>query len=205
MRNAYTSARAVYEELSHAARCRTPPRPARRRQGPPGPAAEGDRRAPERRRPRAERAAWIAGAGAAPRAGLLLLVGIAVGLLANPMTGTVGARWVLAEQVVRQRSGFVYHGQRDAAKLARAVTSRGRGAPREGAEAVAGGIVGRERSVIGVLRVGDDLLGDRPHLRSIAARSAGSRRRASTQFSEPSQSGRSWSKSSWPSRSPVRM
>ena len=76
---------------------------------------------------------------------------------------------------------------------------------RERAEALAGGVVRAERLVVGVLRVGRDLLGHRSHLageRVVVGRVPSS---ASTQLSEPSYAGTSLSKSSWPSSRPQRM
>jgi hypothetical protein len=109
VRNAYSSARAVYDELA-----------SRRKVTDAASRLAGDknlqdeiRNAIEEIRNAADRVQDVRrGSTDAPRAGrngLLLLIGLAVGILLNPITGPT-ARRLLARKLFGSGNGFVYQG-----------------------------------------------------------------------------------------------
>jgi anti-sigma factor RsiW len=117
IRNAYTSARAVYEELA-----------SRRRVSDAASQLANDkdiqnelRNAIEELRSAAYRARRVRRGAPEParaaRNGLILLTGIALGILFNPVTGPA-VRRMLARQLFGSGDGFVYQGNGSAAKPA---------------------------------------------------------------------------------------
>ena len=109
VRNAYASARAVYDELA-----------SRRRVSDAASRLAGDkdiqnelRNAIDELRNAANRVQAVKRQspepGRAARNGLILLVGIALGILLNPITGP-GVRRLLARKLFGSENGFVYQG-----------------------------------------------------------------------------------------------
>ena len=97
VRNAYTSARAVYDELS-----------SRRRMSDAASRLAGDKQRNAANRVQAVKRGSAEPARAA-RNSLLLTLGILIGLLLNPITGPA-LRRVLARKVFGSGNGFVYQG-----------------------------------------------------------------------------------------------
>jgi hypothetical protein len=109
VRNAYTSARAVYDELA-----------SRRRMSDAASRLAGDKDLQDEIRSAIEELRSAAGKvkdvrrdapepGGAAKGGLLLLVGIAIGLLLNPITGPT-LRRLLGRKLFGNGNGFVYQG-----------------------------------------------------------------------------------------------
>ena len=103
IRNAYTSARAVYDELSSRRKVSDA---ATRLAGDKDRNAAGRVQAVKRGSPEPVEAA---------RNGLLLLFGIALGILLNPITGPA-VRRALARKLFGSGDGFVYQGNGGSAK-----------------------------------------------------------------------------------------